>query len=150
MAVIVLGCGVAGLSVLAYALHSIHPHPSRTSSSCRQFPLYHDFGCLASHAQALGDFSLTQTFSRAPRVAEHHRLQLRVLFVAIHPHALPIWLLIALTHRNFPGFYPRDFICNSCPLFCCAFSRRGIPSRFCLHGLDFAGFTHAVFPWADL
>ena len=28
------------------------------------------FGLLASHAQALGDFSLTQTFSGAPRVAE--------------------------------------------------------------------------------
>ena len=33
---------------------------------------------------------------------------------------------------------------NLCPLHCCAFSRRGIPSRSSSHAQDFAGFTHAV------
>ena len=58
MAVIVLGCGVAGLSVLAYALHSIRPHPSR-----RHFLSHPRFCLFAPHAQALGDFGLMQTIS---------------------------------------------------------------------------------------
>ena len=70
----IVGAGVAGLSVLT------HTHTLPT--------------ILAVHL-------LTQTFIFTPRVAEHPRLQIHVLLEAIHLHALPIWLLIAFTHRNF-------------------------------------------------
>ena len=39
-----------------------------------------------------------------------HALKIRVLLVAVHLHALPIWLLTVFTHRNFPGFYPHNFL----------------------------------------
>ena len=86
MAVIVLGCGVAGLSVLAYALHSIRPHPSRRlfflptgcktlktcifASSPLLFILTHRFLVfLVSRRHFLGSTSLLNT----------HELQIHIL-----------------------------------------------------------------------
>ena len=63
--VVVAGCQPYPLA------HSTHVCPffSLTHSSLVS-SLTTILGLLASHAQALGDFSFTQTFSGAPRVAE--------------------------------------------------------------------------------
>ena len=105
MAVIVFGCGVAGMSVLAYALHSIRPHPSSRlfflPTSCKNaqdlqfvssplpFILTHRFlAFLVSRRHFLGSTSLLNT----------HELQICVLPVlcastdknrAVFPHAGP-------------------------------------------------------------
>ena len=47
---------------------------------------------------------LTQALLPLHELLNTHALQIRVLLVAVHLHALPIWLLIVFTHRNFPGF----------------------------------------------
>ena len=96
--------------------------PTRTLHPCglhshRQFHSHHDFVCfllthrfwvvLVSHRHFLPLHELMNT----------HALQFRVLPIVVHLHALPICLLIVFTHRNFPGFYPCDFllwICEWC------------------------------------
>ena len=84
MAVIVLGYGVAALSVLAYALHSIHPHPS-----CKQFSSLHDWVyfilthrllvilLFIPHAEIFSPYELLNT----------HVLQIHVLTIVAHLHA---------------------------------------------------------------
>ena len=55
---------------LAHSTHVGHFFSLTHSSLVIFYTLTTIFGLLASHAQALGDFSLTQTFSGASRVAE--------------------------------------------------------------------------------
>ena len=97
-------------------LHThIHTPPTvvHSSPSCTLpwsvYTLTTQFGLLASHAQALGDFSLTQTFSGAPRVAEaptHCNSRPCCCFVhprekseLFSPHVGPL-LLCILTQRD--------------------------------------------------
>ena len=54
---------------LAHSTHVFHSSPSRTLPW--SVHSHHDFWvCWAPHAQALGDFGLTQAFSSSPRVAK--------------------------------------------------------------------------------
>ena len=120
----ILGAGVAGLSVFT------HTHPLPT--------------IWAIHL-------LTQIFIFTPRVAEHPRLQIHVLLEAIHLHALPIWLLIAFMHRNFSWVLPTRFSpAISVLSIAVHFRAEGILLVFVFTHWFLAGFTHAVFPWADL
>ena len=83
-----------------------------------QFSLSPRFGLLASHAQALGDFSLTQTLSGAPRVAEaptHCNSRPCCCFVhprekseLFSPHARP--LLLESSCRKSGMFFPCIFL----------------------------------------
>ena len=125
--VVVVGCQPYPLA------HSTHVCPlfSLTHSSLAGTHSHHDFGLLAPHAQALGDFGLTQAFSSSPRVAKrsgtcnsrpcHFLLTFTQGIVAV-THAQPIsrpfscccsptspgravhssrGLIVSLTHRNF-------------------------------------------------
>ena len=71
-AVMIFGSGVAGLSVLTHTHtpptvdFTMEEKPSRTSSLTQAISSRtHDFA-VHPHAQALGGFGLTQTFSGAP------------------------------------------------------------------------------------
>ena len=68
-----------------------------------------------------------------------HRLQFRVLLVAIYLHALIIWPLIAFTHRKFSWVLPTRFS----P----AISVLSIAVHFCAEGfLPVFVFTHWILP----
>ena len=100
------------------------------------------------HAHSTHDFvvhPLTQTFLPLHKLLNTQALQFHILSVAVHLHALPIWMLIVFTHRNFPRFYPRDFLLQIRVLSIAVHSHaEGFPPVFRLHAQDFAGFTHAV------
>ena len=66
---------------LAHSTHVFHYSPSRTHPWLVD-TLTTNLGLLASHAQALGDFSLTQTFSGLHELLSTHELQIRVLPVS--------------------------------------------------------------------
>lgn len=97
--------------------HLPTPPTSSHSSPSRTLPWsvhsHHDFRLLAPHALALGDFGLTQTFSRAPWVAKHPCTVIRILAVVLFIH----------------GQNQSCFLLTQ-GLYCCAFSCRGIPSHF--------------------
>ena len=101
------------------------------------------------HAHSTHDFvvfSLMQTFFLPlHELPNTHALKIRVLLVVVHLHALPIWPLTIFTHRNFPGFYPRDFLLQIRVLSIAVHSHaEGFLPVFGLHAQDFAGFTHAA------
>ena len=74
-----------------------------------------------------------------------HALQIHVLLVAVHLHALPIWPLTVFMHRNFPGIYQRDFLLQIRILSIAVHSHaEGFLPVFGLHAQDFAGFTHTA------
>ena len=79
MAVIVFGCGVAGLSVLAYAfiqfiliLHA-DSYSSPRVAKCLRLAIHVLSIVVHPHAQALGVLGLTQAFSRLHEFVEHSR-----------------------------------------------------------------------------
>ena len=121
----ILGAGVAGLSVFT------HTHPLPTI-----------LGCSSPHADIhLPLHGLLST----------HRLQIRVLLVAIYLHALIIGLLIAFTHRKFSWVLPTRFSpAISVLSIAVHFRAEGILPVFVFTHWFLAGFTHAVLPWADL
>ena len=110
------------------------------SSSTRT--LYPRFGCSSPHADI--HLPLHELLST-------HRLQIHLLLVAIYLHALIIWLLIAFTHRKFSWVLPTRFSpAISVLSIAVHFRAEGILPVFVFTHWFLAGFTHAVFPWADL
>ena len=115
---------------------SAHSSPSHTLP-WSVLHSHHDFGLLASHAQALGDFSLTQTFSGAPRVAEaptHCNSRPCCCFVhprakseLFSPHAGP--LLLESSRRKLGMSFP------------CIFA---VGCKFFLTHRVFGSFSHVV------
>ena len=104
------GSGVAGLSVLfppSHSTHICHSSPSRTHPW--SVHTHHDFGLLAPHAQALGDFGLTQHFIPLHELLKAQALAIRVLPTAVHSHAENFPPVSHFRAQEFLGFYPCRF-----------------------------------------
>ena len=86
-----------------------------------------------------------QTLLSSPRVAEHPRTENSHPPGSCSPSRTSIWLLTVFMHRNFPGFYPRDFLLQIRVLSIAVHSHaEGFLPVFGLHAQDFAGITHTA------